>query len=332
MMRSRLLLVALALLMASPAARGDRLRNVSVGEKIPEFSVTTVTGETLQSKDLAGKVLVLVFLSAEQRSSETAATVASALAARLAHPELAVVFMTADVTRVDFFRKQRDHLGIHEPLGLDVGRQVYGQLGLLVLPTTIIVDRERRLAHVMASVKSDHAHVLDVHVRHALGLIDDERREQLLERKDFERNHDTARISRRRAAARHLRKSGLLKDAGTELDAALEIDPEQGAGVLDLASLRIAQKRYDDAADLAERVLAATPQHRRGTLVAGAAAYHRGRLDEAEKLLRTALLLNPDPVWTHYYLGLTAERKGDAKAAVEHFREALGRVLEQHPM
>ena len=44
------------------------------------------------------------------------------------------------------------------------------------------------------------------------------------------------------------------------------------------------------------------------------------------------LLLNPDPVYTHYYLGLIRERQGDAAQAAVHFKEALARVLPARPM
>jgi len=332
MKRSLLLIAVLGLLLTSTAAMSDKLRNVRVGEEIPPFTVTTVTGEELGSADLSGKVVVLVFVAAEQRSSEKAAVIASRLGRDLAHRDLAIVFMTADVTRVDFFRKQRDRLGIHDPLGLDIERRVYGALGLVVLPTTTIIDRDGRLAHVISSVKSDHKHVLDAHVRNTLGLIDDVELAELLTTRDFRHDRPDDRIARRRAAARMLRRSGLLADAAKELDAALKVDPSHADTQLDLASLRIAEQRYAEAAALVDRVMAATPGHRRGTLMTGAVAYHQGRLEEAEQILRKALLLNPDPVWTHYYLGLTKEGRGDEAGAVTHYKEALRRILVEHPL
>ncbi|MCP3905078.1 MAG: tetratricopeptide repeat protein [Planctomycetes bacterium] len=332
MKHSLIVIAVLGMLLASPSAMGDKLRNVKIGEEIPPFTVTTVNGKEVSSADLRGKVVVLVFVAAEQRSSERASKVASTLVRELRKPDVVVLFMTADVTRLEFFRQQRLRLGIQEPLGLDVARKVYGGLGLLVLPTTIIIDREGRLAHVISSVKADHAHVLRARVRHTLGALDDEQLAEELTSKGFKRDRPEDRIARRRAAARLLRRNGLLDDAAKELAAALEIDPDHADAQLDLASLRLAEKRLDEAEAIVERVMAASPRHRRGTLISGAVAYYRGRLEEAEKVLRNALLLNPDPVWTHYYLGLTCERQGDEAAAAEHFKEALSRVLVEHPM
>jgi peroxiredoxin len=323
--------VLLATLGLAAAARGDELRNVKVGQPVPPFGVTTVSGEKLQSSDLRGKVLVLVYLSAEQQSSERALKIADVVGRELRDQELVVAYMTADVTRVAFFRAQRDRLNIHRPLGLDVGRRVYGELGLIVLPTTIVVDGEGRLARVISSCKSDYEHVLRSYVRHTLGLIDDGELAEALSTTQILRNQPADRIARRRAAARLLREKGLVRDAENELRAALEIDAEHADTLLDLASLHIDTERFEEAGRVVEQVRTGDPEHRRGKLLYGIVLYHQGRLDEAEPLLEETLLLNPDPVRTHYYLGLIAERRGDQSAAIVHFKESLKRLLREHP-
>jgi peroxiredoxin len=314
------------------ATQADQVRNVRVGEKVPPFIVRTLSGKELRSEDFRDKVMVLVYLSAEQRSSETALRDAKDVARDLRRSDLAVVTMTADVTRTDYFRALRDRIGVHHPLGLDVGREVYGSLGLIVVPTTIIVDREGRLAHVIASRKSDHPYVLRAHLRHALGLIDDEELARELTTQGVERDPPRERIARHRAAARLLREGDLLADAEKELQAALAIDAADVDTQLDLASLRLAQGRVDEAAQLVEKVAAAAPSHRRARLMTGIVLYHRDRLDEAQRVLEEALLLNPDPILTHYYLGLIHERRGDESAAIRHFKESLSRLLEDRPI
>jgi tetratricopeptide (TPR) repeat protein len=322
-------LLALALCVAP--VRADELRNVKIGQPVPPFVVPALSGQTLKSSELRGKVLVVVYVAAEQKSSEAALSKADAIARALDDQELAVVSLTADVTRVAFFRSMRDRLSIHHPMGLDVGREVYGALGLVVLPTTIVVDREGRLVRVISSYKSDYEHVLGSYVRHALGLIDDDELEEELTTRTYQRNRASDRIARRRASARLLRESGLDRDAENELRAALEIDPAHADTRLDLAMLYVDDERLEEAGTLAAAVLKDDPGHRRGKLVLGIVHYHRGRLDEAEALLREALLLNPDPIRTHYYLGLISEQRGDQSAAITHFKEALGRLLRRHP-
>ena len=52
--------------------RADELRNVKVGQPVPSFTLATLDGEEISSDRFGGKVLVLVFLSAKQKSSESA--------------------------------------------------------------------------------------------------------------------------------------------------------------------------------------------------------------------------------------------------------------------
>ena len=322
-----------ALLLAVSAARGGTLRNVKVGEAIPPFAVRTLAGEDLDSKQLEGNVAILVYVSAEQQSSDSAMRLATAVARDLRPKGLDLVFLTADATRVGFFREQRDRLKIHDfPLAIDAGRGVYGSLGLIVLPTTVVMDRTGRLAHVISSCKSDYKPVLRAYAEHTLGLIDDAELEKQLTAKEFRRDRPEDRIARRRAAARLLRQKGLLEEAENELRAALEIDAANADALLDLATLNIDQERLDEASELVARVLASQPNHRRAKLISGILLYHRGELEEADRALSEALLLNPDPIWTHYYLGLVKEQQGDAAAANEHFKESLGRLLEDHPL
>ena len=47
------------------------------------------------------------------------------------------------------------------------------------------------------------------------------------------------------------------------------------------------------------------------------------------QLAKEALVLNPDPARTHFYLGQVFELKGEKDKALKHYREALRRVLDE---
>jgi tetratricopeptide (TPR) repeat protein len=325
----------MAILLAAVFATGafaDELRNVKVGEQAPDFSMPTLEGSTLSSDELKGKTVILVFLSAQQHSSEQAAVAAHDVRLDLHDDDLELVFVTADTAHTAYFRAERDRTNVHEPLGLDFERKLYGALGLIVLPTTVIIDRDWKLDRIISAYKSDYEHVLTVCASRALGLIDDEEAERQLEHGRFRHDQPADRAARHLAAARLLRRNGLLHDAENELKAALEIEPDQAEVRLDLASLYLATDRVDEADQIVTSVLEKEPSQRRARLMKGVVLYRRGRLDEAEEALKAALVLNPDPVQTHYYLGLIYEKKGDPVRAAEHYREALVRVLEERPL
>jgi tetratricopeptide (TPR) repeat protein len=316
----------ITLLVAAPAARADKVRNVQVGEVVPPFTVTTTDGGSIRSDDWRGKVVVLVYVSAEQRSSERAAQAAAALGRELRGKALEIVYLAGEADR----KPSRD--SIPGPVGLDREREVYGAIGLIVLPTTLVIDRAGRLVRVLSSYTGDYDHVLGATVRHALGLIDDDALAAALATRSNDRDADAERLARHRAAARLLREKRLTADAERELRAALEIAPGDVEARLDLASLLLDLNRVDEAAALVDGVLAGAPGNRRGKLLSGIVLFRRDRLDEAQRTLEEVLLLNPDPARTHYYLGLICERRGDAAAALEHLKEAAARMLEEHPL
>jgi tetratricopeptide (TPR) repeat protein len=311
------------------AALADRLRNVEPGKPVPSFSLKTLDGTNLATDSMKSKVLLLVFVSAEQRSSEETAIEAHKVFRDIRHDDLKLVFVTADVDRGNYFRPFRDKAGIHEPLALDPNRDFYGRLGLIVAPTTIIVGRDGNLAHVIAGHKSDYAHVLDTHARQALGLIDDAEAKKRLEVEKFQPDRLSDRAARHRAAARLLREKGLLADAENELKSALGVDPGNTEAGLDLASLYLFQKKNAEADKLIGEVLQADPNNRRGKLMRGIVLFKSNKLDAAETLLKESLLLNPDPARSNYYLGLLYEKKGDKDKALKHYREALSRLLDE---
>jgi tetratricopeptide (TPR) repeat protein len=322
----------LAMTPGSPAALADDLRNVKPGQEVPAFSLPTLDGGTISEANLKGKTVILVVLSAQQRNSEAAAESAHAVHRDLGRDDLALVFVTADIGHTPYFRRLRDAKDVHEPLGLDSQRKLYGDLGVIVLPTTILIDRDWKLAHVISAYKSDYEHILNAYARHTLGLIDDGQLRQELVALTFRRDRPSDKSARHRAAAKLLRETGLLDDAANELRSALEIDPGHTGTRLDLASLYLAMGRMTEADELVNAVLSENPDDRRGKLMHGVVLYHAGELDEAQRVLREALVLNPDPTYAHYYLGLISERKGDPARALEHFKQSLSRLLKDRSL
>lgn len=311
------------------AARADDVRNVKRGEAVPEYRMATLGGQVIDSAELKGKVVVLIYLSAEQKSSELAAAESQEIAARYADQALQFVHVTADVVHRAYFERLRADKSITIPLGLDPARELYSRLGLIVFPTTIVSNREGKLLHVISTRGPDYAHVLDVYVRHALGQIDDAGLKDALTARTAQDRSPQSLASRHRAAARLLRDKGLNESAEEELKSALKLDPQSRDVQLDLADLYLRMGRFDEAGKLLESVLSADARHHRARLLKGIAAFRLGDLDQAEQILTEVLVLNPDPARTHYYLGMICERKGDKDKAIEHYREALGRVLSE---
>ncbi len=322
-----LVAMSAALIMQSTLAAQDELRNVKKGEVVPEFKLTTAGGSVVDSSRTRGKVVVLIYLSAQQRSSERATSDASRVVKKLAEEDVILLFVTADWIHRSYFEDIWNELAIQHLLGFDAERKLYSNLGLIVFPTTIVIDRQGRLGHVISTRPNNYEHVLDSYVRHVLGQFDNAELEERLKTRNFDKGSPKSLASRHRAAARLLSEKGLLESAEQELLAATKLNPQSIDIRLDIASLHVRMSKIDDAEIAIDSILEAEPKHRRAMLLHGIVLFETDRLSEAEAVLKETLVLNPNPALTHYYLGQVYERTGETRKALEHYRKALRRLL-----
>ena len=89
----------------------------------------------------------------------------------------------------------------------------------------------------------------------------------------------------------------------------------------------------DQAASLAafEAALQLNPRGAAAKTGKGAVLARQGKLQEAEQILRDALVLNPDPARAHYELGRIYQQQGDYPRAGEEFKQGIDKYRESHP-
>ena len=326
-MRS-LAVLATAALLVTPC-RADDLRNVKRGEPLPQYKLPTIDGAVIDGESMKGSVVVITCLSAEQRRSELVAMESDAVVDDLELDDVRLVHVTADVIRKAYFEAFRRDRDVTAPLAFDADRSFYGKLGLIVFPTTIVVDGEGKLAHVISLHNDRYKPTLEAYILHAAGQIDDAQLQKRLEEHASEAGSPKSLASAHRALARSMRERGRLDAAREELHKARQQDPSSIDIILDLADLELAERNLDAAEPLIEEALALQATNRRARELEGIALYAHGDLDAARQTLTEALRLNPSPDRIHYYLGLICEQQGDTAGALEHYREALRHVLHE---
>jgi Flp pilus assembly protein TadD len=97
---------------------------------------------------------------------------------------------------------------------------------------------------------------------------------------------------------------------------------------LDAVRAALALGQYDEAADVAAEVVAATPLWAQAHYLQGVALTNLGRDADALVVLRKAVYLDPDHGFAHFLLGGALERSGEPVAASRSYRAAastLGR-------
>jgi chemotaxis protein methyltransferase CheR len=91
---------------------------------------------------------------------------------------------------------------------------------------------------------------------------------------------------------------------------------------LDAVRSAIAEGRYDEAADVAAEVVAATPLWAQAHYLQGVALTNLGRDADALVVLRKTVYLDPEHGFAHFLLGGALERLGEPVAASRSYRAA----------
>ena len=128
-------------------------------------------------------------------------------------------------------------------------------------------------------------------------------------------------------AGQALKSLGRREEAERRFRQAAEMDPGDPSPLVDLAALRIAERRFDEADEYLRRALALAPDNPAALQNVAEGLRKRGRLEEAIESYRGVLAIDPDYAMAHAGIG-------DALFRLERYEEALeslGRSVSLHP-
>ena len=121
---------------------------ITIGQHVPPFSMITFDGETYNTADYAGKVVLVNFWASWCKPCEQEAAELEAVWKQY-EPDGEVLFFGLDY--VDTEPEARDYLvkfGITYPNGPDLRTEVSQMFRIRGVPETYIIDRQGNLAHV----------------------------------------------------------------------------------------------------------------------------------------------------------------------------------------
>lgn len=142
-------------MMLSPPAHATLLA-MQVGMEGAEFSLLNLAGEPKTYSDLKGeKLTVLVFWSTWSGKSAKILARMQALFEKFQGRGLAIIGINADGqnlsdTALSDIRSLQEKLKIGYPLLLDHGLKAFHDYGVVALPTTVIMDRERLIKYELS--------------------------------------------------------------------------------------------------------------------------------------------------------------------------------------
>lgn len=319
-----------AVVAASVAAQSsEALRNVKIGDPLPDFSVSGLDGRTYTLAGCKDKVLLLLFVRPEQERSLAALLTVQRLAAQVQGAAVTVLAVSSDEKGGDYFKRVAADNGLTLPIALDPGRKMYGALGLVVTPTTLLVDPKGIHRFELPHVPPDYERSLAIHLDLLLGRIDqkthDERLQQI--RQDANAWNDT--VQTRMAYAQTLNDRGAFDEA-IPVWQALQKQKDNAQVAAGLATAYLGLDRLDDAAACLKPFAEEQPLPPVLNLPLARLEARRGRDEEAERFLQAALKISPQKAAILFELGRLYERRDRCDLAVDCYRKALEEVLGAH--
>ena len=151
-----ILLIVYGLLLAAPAPAAATLQGLQAGMEGPELSLKTAGGEAKTFADLKGeKLTLLVFWSTWSNKSEKVLTRMEKLYEKYRGQGLAIVGVNADGPMISDvtvagMKGVQDRLKIGFPLLVDQGLAAFHDFGVIALPTTVALDKERVIRYELS--------------------------------------------------------------------------------------------------------------------------------------------------------------------------------------
>jgi tetratricopeptide (TPR) repeat protein len=223
--------------------------------------------------------------------------------------------------------KIMDDYEIDFPVLIDAERDVFSGYGIRVYPTTIIIDRDGKVAHSIPGHALNYKITLGAHLKYLLGEVDEEELKDMLSPRREAKDDSLLKAVRTYNLALKFTEAKLLDQAVDTVRKAIEIKPDIAKPYILLGFLLLAQEEADDALEQFNKALELDPQSHDAKTGLGGSLILKGDIDEAIEILTEASVANPYSEMTYYELGKAYELKGEESKSREMYKKALEKII-----
>jgi tetratricopeptide (TPR) repeat protein len=322
---------------APSASPGQALRQLRVGDRMPDFSLAEPNSAVFRYEAGQTRVLGVVVLQVGQTHLERLVTDVDDLVWKLRAQGAAFdcVGVMCGPGAADALRSRSAEARAAFPILADPAFALWGKLGVIAAPTAVVAGADHRILWVKAGYGYDFVAGMHAQLANALGLgggPDAQRPfgpgESTVRVETLENTSSRARRDRHLQLARMLAKKGRWEAAMQELEKLRQTDPNAIDVALELGEVLCRTGKNEAALTLAGQIKAATPADKaRALLISAWAKRQTGDTSGAESLLTRALELAPESPRILYELGKVHQVKGDGDKALSCYRRALAELF-----
>ncbi len=317
-------------------------RRIPQGTTMPEFSAVDTAGKPFAYRRSRGPVLMLAFLSSQQkRSQEAIEDILSVLSGIPADKltSLQVVFVMQNVDNREFIASiQKDAPVVVQIIG-DEQYKIWGKFGVIATPTVLISDSLGKVLCVKAGHAYDFAPVVKSRLFQALDIPYDVNPDDASPVRTVANSTMSAKAKRHlqmAKAKRHLQMAKLLSRKGRVSSAieqaqmAYEIDPNSAEVAVVLGNLLCQAGQAQEAVKLVSTLSGQSNRDKaRINLVMGWAKRQLGQLEEAEKFLQEGIKQDPTSPRLYFELGRIYQQRNDSEKAMQAYFRALQLIYQE---
>jgi tetratricopeptide (TPR) repeat protein len=299
------------------------------GDRVPNLAIRTVDGKEISLDEQKGKITVLAFWKQDDEKSSKMLTDLSRISQEFQNKDVTFLAINGDKASD---KQIREMALAKEPTCLfvsDPDLTTYSTLGILVLPTTLIVGPDGKLAFIQDLYSRNFYTQTRAYVRFLLGEIT-----QAQLNAELDPGTSVKLSPARIKAERYVNLGRVLLDikekakAREALKKAVEADPSFPEPHLLLAGLCLEDKELRGAGAELEQALILCPSPREGKLLQGLTYAGQGEDGRAIAVLQELVESNPQPPPEAYYeMGKIYEKQKKISEALEAYETALKLLL-----
>lgn len=302
-------------------------RRILEGALTPEFYAVDTTGKPFACTRSSGKVLILAFLSSQQkRSQEAVEDIFRALSSipsdRLT--SLQVAFVMQNVDNREFIASiQKDAPVVVQIIG-DEQYKIWGKFGVIATPTVLISDPQGKVLCVKPGHAYDFAPVVKSRLFQAMEIPYDVIPDDSSTVRTVANSTMSAKAKRHLQMAELLSRKGRVSSAIEQAQMAYEIDPNSPEVALELGELLCRAGQAQKAIKLVNSLSGQSNRDKaRINLIMGWAKRQLDQLEEAEKHLLESIHQDPMSPRLYFELGRIYQQRNDSEKAMQAYFQAL---------
>jgi Tfp pilus assembly protein PilF/peroxiredoxin len=304
----------------TPAAA--TLQQLQAGMEAPDFSLRLLSGESRNFTALRGERLtIILFWSTWDNKSHKALARVQKLYQQYGSQGLSVIAVNADGQKIsDAARAEIGatvaRLGLTFPVLIDDGLTYFHDMGVIALPSTVIVNRDRTIMYELSGYPLLGAEEMVDFVAASI----EGRKTVVVEKKGYQPNRNALRLFN---MGRTTLKSGRMADSAEMwFKKAIEADPKFVLPHVSLGRMYLERGDRVQAEAQFKEALAKEPTHVIALCESAMLLFNDGKMAEGHKLLAIALKSDESYTPCYYYAGYAYGKEGDMEHSLKMFDEA----------